>query len=291
MFDNLWGLDFEVFRFNWIVVIQKATDRSEQYVFANDYEGLNQWVDSHYKDLMFVGHNVKWYDKFIFQAIRNHLCLSDIKALNDWIIGGSLPWEYFYGMNTPVKDWEIAWLDTMDDGLQNRSLKTIEGYMGKTIIESSVPWDIDKPLTDYELEETIKYCKHDVESTLDLFELRRNYFEAKAYLARLHGIPEGAGMSMTNAKLVARVLGAKDAPLRSDERNYMPPRDLMDTDFPNKLKIFFEDMKDPSISDEDLFSRTANIDIGNGVDPTYGFGGIHYAIPNYFLKTKERIAE
>lgn len=38
--------------------------------------------------------------------------------------------------------------------------------MGNDIKETSVPFSIDRKLTDEEIAETVKYCKHDVEQTI-----------------------------------------------------------------------------------------------------------------------------
>ena len=59
------------------------------------------------------------------------------------------------------------------------SLKQLEGFLGSTIKESSVPFDIDRPLTQEEIEETIFYCTHDVEETIKVFEARREEFDSQ----------------------------------------------------------------------------------------------------------------
>ena len=41
--------------------------------------------------------------------------------------------------------------------------------MGNTIKETSVPFDIDRKLTDAEIAETVKYCKSDVYNTIEVF--------------------------------------------------------------------------------------------------------------------------
>ena len=66
--------------------------------------------------------------------------------------------------------------DTMID--RNSSLKQLEGFMGHMIKESDIPFDIDRKLTKEEIEETIKYCTHDVEETIKVFEELYSDFEA-----------------------------------------------------------------------------------------------------------------
>ena len=41
--------------------------------------------------------------------------------------------------------------------------------MGHSIKETSVPFDIDRPLTEAELAETVKYCRHDVEESVEVW--------------------------------------------------------------------------------------------------------------------------
>jgi hypothetical protein len=60
------------------------------------------------------------------------------------------------------------------------SLKQIEANMGMSIVESSVPFDIDRPLTDEERQETLEYCRHDVKATIEVYEQRKkSYFQSK----------------------------------------------------------------------------------------------------------------
>ena len=56
-------------------------------------------------------------------------------------------------------------------------MKRFEGFMGNNIKESSVPFDIDRKLTASEIAETIKYCRHDVEQTIEVFLERKDDFE------------------------------------------------------------------------------------------------------------------
>ena len=62
------------------------------------------------------------------------------------------------------------------------SLKALEAFMGHSIKETSVPFDIDRPLTEAELAETVKYCRHDVEQTVEVW-LRRKEDEFDAQMS------------------------------------------------------------------------------------------------------------
>lgn len=50
-------------------------------------------------------------------------------------------------------------VDIKDDMQMGLSLKAIEGHLRLSVTESTVPFDLDRPLTQAELEATIYYCK------------------------------------------------------------------------------------------------------------------------------------
>jgi len=57
-------------------------------------------------------------------------------------------------------------LNNYDVILKDRSLKQLEAYMGDMIKETDVPFDIDRLLTEEEIEQIIAYNIHDVKETL-----------------------------------------------------------------------------------------------------------------------------
>ncbi|MFR8209651.1 hypothetical protein [Hominenteromicrobium sp.] len=83
-----------------------------------------------------------------------------------------------------------------------------------SVKESSVPFDIDRPLTPEEKAETEFYCKHDVDTAERLIDIRKDYLKNKINLGRLAGLDEVKAMGMTNAKLTAAMLKATKKPQR-----------------------------------------------------------------------------
>ena len=237
-----------------------------------------------------MGFNSNWYDKYIYQAIlAEGTNNAQVKSVNDWIIAGELPWEHpFLELN-----WQyipIYFADLIQDIPRGSGLKKIEGYMGIPIVESGVPFDIDRPLTKEELEETIYYCTHDVKATKELAELRSDYLENKIKLAELLGADTGItpekALTFSNARLVSEILTyhGEKAPT-SDEREFVYPEGLKDNKMiPKEVYEFFNKTYDQNIPTELLYEMKANIDIGEGVKPTYGFGGIHYAKEDYIYE-------
>ena len=159
------------------------------------------------------------------------------------------------------------------------SLKAIEGHLGLDICESEVDFTLERQLTPEELEDTIKYCKHDVDATEHIIGLRKNYLQNKINIGKLAGLDEVKAMSMTNAKLTAALLKARLTE-HDDEREYKYPDNLRREYIPQEVFDFFDRMKDDSLSDKEVFTGKLNISIGE-CPVTIGYGGIHGAIPNF----------
>ena len=162
------------------------------------------------------------------------------------------------------------------------SLKAIEGHLGMDICETEVDFTLERSLTPEELEDTIKYCKHDVDATERIIDLRKNYLQNKINIGKLAGLDEVKAMSMTNAKLTAALLKARLTE-HDDERCYQYPENLRREYIPKEVFDFFDRMKDDSLSDKDVFTGKLNITIGE-CPVTIGYGGIHGAIPNFIWK-------
>ena len=162
------------------------------------------------------------------------------------------------------------------------SLKAIEGHLHMSIQESEIDFSLDRPLTQEELESTIFYCKHDVDATEKIVDLRKNYLLNKINIGKLAGLDEVKAMSMTNAKLTAAMLKARPQD-HDDERCYQYPKNLRREHIPKEVFDFFDRMKDDSLSDKDVFTGKLNISIGE-CPVTIGYGGIHGAIPNFMWK-------
>ena len=272
--------DCEVFKYDWLVVIgipQKDTLR--YYHFWNeDADKLKEFLEEHYT--VYAGFNCKHYDYFIVKAMCAAFSPEEVKEVNDFIIGGGQGWDY-----EPLKKlgyFDFPQCDLMDDVQQGLSLKSIEGHLGMDIRESTVPWDIDRPLTQEEREETLKYCKHDVLSTYELYKLRKNYLQTKINVGKLAEITDREALAMTNAKLTAKLLKAvrKDY---SDERDYKYPNNLLREYISQEVFDFFDRLLDKSIPDDEVFGSNMSLSIGD-CEVTIGFGGIHGCIPNYTFK-------
>lgn len=154
------------------------------------------------------------------------------------------------------------------------------------IKETDVDFNIDRPLNEEELELTTKYCKHDVDATEKIFDLRKDYFKNKIAIGRLAGLNEVRAMGMTNAKLTAAMLKAELKP-HDDERNYKYRDNLLKEYIPQKVFDYFDRMHNPDLTDEEVFKGDKlNFKIGD-CSVVIGMGGIHGAIKNYMWKEED----
>lgn len=196
------------------------------------------------------------------------LCGFNPKEVNDFIIAeGKQGWQF----SSLFRKIIMYNYDTMFRS--DRGLKALEGFMGNDIKETSVPFDIDRRLTPEELSETIKYCRHDVEQTIEVFFARKDKFDAQMGLIKMFHLPL-SDMSRTLTQLSAKVLDAhRPRESRGDE---------FDISFPNTLCIdkYVEVVnwyKNPNNRD---YSKSLTIKVA-GVETQFGWGGIHSAVPKY----------
>ena len=264
-----------MFHSDWIVVF-KDYESKHFTVIHNDNASLRACIDD---DTVYCGFNSKGYDQYIIKAICAGFSPEEIKQVNDWIIAGNQGWEC--PLLSGVRFW-FNNIDIKDDMQMGLSLKAIEGHLGMDICETEVDFTLERFLTPEEQEDTIKYCKHDVDATERIIDLRKNYLQNKINIGKLAGLDEVKAMSMTNAKLTAALLKARLTE-HDDERAYQYPGNLCREYIPQEVFDFFDRMKDESLSDKEVFTGKLNISIGE-CPVTLGYGGIHGAIPNFLWK-------
>ena len=134
--------DFEVFEYDWLVVIVNPFEKSET-IIVNDAEKLASYYESHSKEI-WVGYNCKNYDQFILKGI---LAGFDPKKINDHIINQKKTGYSFSDLFTKIPLLVYDCMEVNDGGL-----KSLEGYMGNDIKETSVPFDISRKLTPEEIQ-------------------------------------------------------------------------------------------------------------------------------------------
>lgn len=256
--------DFEVFKHDWMVVVINPVTHDER-VIINDADALTALYEGHKREI-WVGYNNLLYDQFIFKGI---LCGFDPKAINDFIIAeGHKGWQY----SSLLRKVYMVNYDVFHSKT-DRGLKTLEAYLGNDICETTVPFDIDRKLTEAEVAETVKYCRHDVEQTIEVFMQRKSEFDARMDLLKMFDLPL-AYLGKTNAQLTAIILGAeRPAHPRDDEFDIvpLPCLDLGPYDFIRSWYL------DPA--NQDYFAAL-DFDIA-GCPHKCAWGGLHGAIAQY----------
>lgn len=286
MVPNTYIFDCEVFAHDWLFVFKEvATGRYT--IIHNDNDAVLAFME---QEPYLGGFNNKHYDNHILKAVMIGADPETVKQVNDLII-----LEEIDGWDIPfLREYRVFFhsFDLMDDCQDGISLKGIEAHLGIPIEETEVDFNIPRKLTAAELEQTIKYCKYDVDATELLYKLRQNYLKNKATLGRVRGLDERKAMYMTNAKLTSVYLNAvKPTKPWTDERDYEYPDKLLREYIPQEVFDFFDRLHDPAIPNIDLFGgydehgkkiKGASLEIRLGdCIITLAYGGIHGAIPNY----------
>ena len=294
---NIYIYDIEVFSDDWIVDFSRPELDAPHITICNDNARLRAFLDQ--PDIILGGFNSKHYDDYVVMVMLAGGSNIEVKRANDYIIGGGKGWEipFIQYQKKPFKSFDLR-DDIPDKGL---SLKAIEGNLKLPIVESSVPFNINRKLTKKELEEVIKYCRIDVNSTKRLYwERKKNYLDAKILAGSIYGISPEDALGYTNAKLSAIALEAKYVE-RDDEREYKVPERLPLDKIPKIVLDFFLQIQDKSIPSAKLFgsgkcgSKGMTLELmlktGGGTCPvTYAWGGVHGAKPCVTIEeTEDRV--
>ena len=259
--------DFEVFIYDWLVVINDASNRKEK-VIVNDPDALQKFYEEHCNDV-WTGYNSRHYDQYILKGI---LCGFDPKKINDYIILKGNPGWKFSSMfkQIPLLNYDVM-LGT------DRGLKSFEGFMGNNIKETSVPFDIDRKLTPEEIEQTIFYCRHDVQQTMEVFIRRVQEFYTMLYFIKHFHLPISS-LSKTKAQLAAEILGGNRKGQNFDDEFQFPILDCISL---NKYKHIADWYRNPENHD---YTKSQDNVMVAGVPHTFSWGGGHGAIPKYHAK-------
>lgn len=281
MENDIFIFDCEVFAHDWLFVFKEIAT-GEYTVIHNDNDAVVAFME---RNPFLGGFNNKHYDNFILKGVMCGLTPEQIKEINDLIIV-----EEVNGWDIPVlREYRVYFdsFDLMDDCQVGLSLKAIEAHLGIPIEETEVDFNITHRLSEKELQETIYYCKYDVDATEKLYHLRQAYLKNKVTLGKARNLTDRQAMYMTNAKLTSVYLKAqKPEKPWNDERNYQYPEKLLRQYIPQEVFDFFDCMKDDRIPNDELFS--SKLEIMVGICPcTIAYGGIHGAIPTYVEEATE----
>lgn len=255
--------DFEVFKYDWLVVLIEPLEETTT-VICNDRKKLDAYYQKHKSDI-WIGYNSRDYDQYILKAI---LCGFDPKDVNDFIIKrGHKGWQYSSVFNhLPLYNYDCM--------SKFYGLKQLESFMGNDIKETGVPFDINRKLTPTEISETIKYCTHDVEQTMQVFLANKADFDAHLNLLKTFDLPIN-NITKTQAQLSALALGCT-------RREWFDEWDisLVDTLRIKKYKHVIEWFKDPENHD---YKKSLITEVC-GVPHVFAWGGLHGATGKIEIK-------
>ena len=251
--------DFEVFKYDWLVVAIDPILKRE-HVVVNNKSDLERLYNSYKKDI-WIGYNCRNYDQYILKGI---LCGFDPKKINDWIIVQDRKGWEFSSMFNKIPLY-------LYDAMPNIpvSLKVLEGFMGHNIHETSVPFDIDRKLTPQEILETIRYCRFDVLNTIDVFLKRKGEFDAQMDLLKAFNLPL-SHLSKTQAQLAAVILDARKVRF-NDDWNIRLPHNVQLGKYKAVGEWFLN--KENHRDDASLTMTIA------GLEHTIAWGGVHAGLP------------
>lgn len=278
---NLLGKEREIYVFDYEVLSRVLVPETNQsywcVVFINYYTGQGKIIKNNVEELrefykqtkddIFVSYNGRNYDQYIHKGI---LLGMDAGYINDRIILDNAK-----GYQVVPKANKVPFYN-FDIASKFHSLKQLEGFMGDDIRESSVPFDIDRPLTIDEEKELIKYCIHDVKETVEVLRKRWTDFTSHIGLMEMFNLDMNM-ISKTSAQMTAQILEANKREQTNDEFDFIYPKTLKLEKY-SYIKEFFDNLT--SANDENGKKNELVTTVG-GVETSYLLGGLHGAIPNY----------
>lgn len=252
--------DFEVFLLDWLVVLADANTQTF-HTIINDPEKLRRFYEKN-KDEIWIGYNSRSYDQYILKGI---LLDFDPYEISKFIIAEDRKgWEYSNAFN------KIQFF-VFDIMTSYHGLKQLEGYMGNDIRETDVSFKTARKLTEAELRQVEKYCRHDVEQTMEVFLNRTDEFESQLSLLNAFNLPLSY-IAKTKPQLAAIILEATRQSYHDEFQITLP-----DTLRLSKYRHIADWYNVPANRD---YNKSLKVPVA-GVPHIFAWGGIHGAIDNY----------
>lgn len=246
------------------------------------------------------GYNSDHYDKILLHGILTGKLMTENKVFecsNAIIKAQDSDTPIFnilgkYDINDYYQS-NIIMYDLLGDG-SFFSLKQLEGFIGMSIVESVVPFDIDRKLTQEEKDDVAKYNRADLFGTLERFKQRKNTFKTKMLLVKEFGLPINY-VCKTNAKLTETILLSRNKGVNTRARkNFQLSTLPCNWDVPEiktVFEFFLEALRelekhnwDTKKCDKTKLSLVIDI---LGVEHTFALGGVHGGIKNYICRPED----
>ena len=225
---------------------------------------------------IWIGYNVRHYDQYIFKGL---LCGFNAYDINKHIIVKELPGWSFSELLQNI------FLIIYDVAPLNNSLKQLEGFQGHNIHESSVDFNIDRPLTEEEKKEVVEYCLNDVTETMGVFAENVADFEVQLELIKEFNLPLSF-MSKTQTQLTAEILQAEKHDYKDDFDLDLQPYLENIKKYKKVVDWYKSFVTKEHLSESEkmkIYSMSLELDVA-GAPHKFGWGGAHGAKPKYHGK-------
>lgn len=269
---SLHFIDFEVFKYDWLCVIANPITKTETVIVNNPTE-LKYYYEK-FKNEIFVGYYIREYDSYIFKGI---LAGFNPYEINEHIITKGLKG---YQFSNVFRDYPLITYDLLQ---LNTSLKQLEAMQGHNVYESDVDFRLDRKLTPEEIEETIKYCRNDVEETINLFTQLKGEFDVQLELINEFKLPISY-MGKTQSQLVAEIMQAQRVDCKDEFNLNFPPYLKRIKKYAHIVDWYRQFKTTKDFTDEEkkeIYSKKLSVVVA-GVKHDFGWGGLHGAIPKYY---------
>lgn len=215
------------------------------------------------------------YDRYIVKYALLGASTHELKQLNDYIIEGKNNGYDFPVLKGHYRSYPMC---VYDAKTTTNGLKTLEAYLGLNIHETSVPFNLDRPLTPKEKREVIDYCKDDVAATLQVLKLERNKFKAHWLLLKEFNLPR-EHMSKTMGRLAAIIVGAAKDRRWVGEWDVKFPEHVLQLGNFSFVADWFKYQISQGQAGEQV-STSLDVDI-YGLPTSFAWGGAHGALKRY----------
>ena len=245
--------DFEVFKYNTLLgTLLVHDDNTIELKQMWNLDEIRSFYNNHLNDL-WVGHNNDDYDNHILDAILHNIdpYLKSKSLINS---------QFRSKANLQIYTYDLMCC-------RFYSLKMTELLVGKAIHTTEVDFNLNRPLTENEIELTNSYNKSDLEQTY------HNFLELKdPMLLRLRLLKEfnidKKYLTATEARLASIALGAKQIP--NIENELVKPK-IYDT-----LQVKNKDVLDFYLNEDFRQNKKLTVMLCD-VEHQMGSGGIHAA--------------
>lgn len=257
-------IDFEVLsNANFWMCCMKDVKSGLEHTIVNDRNEFLRVFNKN-RNSIWLGYNIRGYDQWIMKALLANLnpCMVSDKIIKEKLSG----WQ----IDSSLNSHELFFFE-LGDGF--KSLKELELFMGESIVESSVSFDLETYPNKEEIEELISYCLHDVRMTLKVFIELKHEYEAQEALINYFNLEERF-FNKSKAQLSSSILGAKRPNFeRNDEFdfNIINTLELSKYDY---VKKWYEDFNNRD------YKKGLKTSVYN-LETDFGWGGLHSAKKQY----------